>query len=391
MKELAPADTKAIELLCSMIRKFAKYKPSQGKPYELYNILDIVRMIFSMRPYMKLFKFCTNISMVQFAERFSDPLIREVFPMSLADKDMSLIAFVGTMALLHNKGGGFPEGGSLEFSRAIETRFKNLGGKIFYGKKVEKILVNNDTAQGIRLANGEEIMADYVISCADLNNTLYKMLDGKYIDPQHEELFKSAKIFNSSVQVSFGVNMNFTSEPDCIAQIYKLETPIMIGNQNSEWFIVRNYSFDPTLAPEGKTVIECTFMVEDFDYWEKLYIDKEAYKAEKERIATSVTAELEKKYPGFTSAIEVTDVLSPMTYVRFTGNYRGSYMTWVMTPDLMRRHRMVKKSLPGLRNFWLSGMWVQPPGGVPSGAKTSRDILQIICREAKRKFVTSKF
>jgi hypothetical protein len=49
---------------------------------------------------------------------------------------------------------------------------------------------------------------------------------------------------------------------------------------------------------------------------------------------------------------------------------------------------MVKKTLPGLSNFWLSGMWVMPPGGVPTGAKTSRDIIQLICKREKVKFTT---
>jgi len=183
--------------------------------------------------------------------------------------------------------------------------------------------------------------------------------------------------------------MDFSNEPDCVAQVFKLYDPILIGNQKTEWFMVRNYSFDPSLAPKGKTVIESTFMVDDFSYWEKLYTDKTAYKAEKERIAIIISDELEKKYPGFKSKIEVTDVLSPMTYVRYTGNYKGSYMTWVMTPELMKKHRMVKKTLPGLKNFWLSGMWIQPPGGVPTGAKTSRDILQVICRKDKKKFTNT--
>ncbi len=386
MKELSPADTDTIELFCRLIRKFSKFRPPQDQAYELFNFFDIIKMIFKMRPYMKDFNFCSNITMKEFAERFKDPLLREVFPMSLSEKEMSLFALVITMALLNNKAGGFPEGGSLAFARAIEKRLLNLGGKIFYGKKVDKILVKEGKAIGIRLAKGEEIFGDYIISCADLHTTVNKMLEGKYIEPQHDELFRNEKLYTSSVQVSFGVNMDLSGEPDCVAQVYKLDKPLLIGNQESEWLMVRNFNFDPSLAPEGKTVVESTFMVNNFDYWEKLYKDKPAYKAEKERILKLVSEELEKRYPGFISRIEVSDVLSPMTYVRYTGNYRGSYMTWVMTPGLMKRHRMVKKTLPGLENFWLSGMWVQPPGGVPTGAKTSRDVLQIICRKDKKKF-----
>jgi phytoene dehydrogenase-like protein len=143
------------------------------------------------------------------------------------------------------------------------------------------------------------------------------------------------------------------------------------------------------MAPAGKTVMECLLPVNDFNYWEQLYKDKAAYKAEKEKIAAMVADELGKKYPGFKSSIEETDVLSPMTYVRYTGNYKGTFMTWVMTPDLLKRHRMIKKTLPGLDNFWLSGMWIMAPGGVPTGAKTSRDILQFLCRLDRKKFSTT--
>jgi phytoene dehydrogenase-like protein len=386
MKELSPVDSVTIELFCRLIRKFAKFKQPIGKPYELFNFFDIALMIWNMKSYMKDFNFMSQTTIGEFAGRFKDPLLREVLPITLGSKNMSLIALVATMALLHNKAGGFPEGGSLKFARSIEKHLIDLGGKIFYGKRVEKILVRDGKAYGIRLSNGTEIISEYVISCADLHNTVYNMLDGNFVEPQHRELLSSSPILNSSVQVSFGVKMDLTGGPDCVAESFRLETPVMIGNQKTDWFTIHNYSFDPSMAPTGKTVVECLLPVDDFNYWEKLYGDKIAYKAEKEKIATIVADELEKKYPGFISSVEITDVLSPMTYVRYTGNYKGSYMTWVMTPDLMKRHRMIKKTLPGLKNFWQSGMWVMAPGGVPAGAKTSRDILQLICHIDKKKF-----
>jgi phytoene dehydrogenase-like protein len=390
MKELSPGDKKTIEFFCQLIRKFAAFKQPLDKAFELFNFFDVVKMIWSMRLYMKDFNFMSRTTIGEFSMRFKDPFLQEVLPMTLGNKNMSLLALVATLALLNNKAGGFPEGGSLEFARAIEKRLTALGGKVFYGKKVEKIMVKDGRACGIRLVNGTEIISDYVISCSDLHNTVYNMLDGRYIEPQHEELFSSAQILNSSVQVSFGVNMDFSDGPDCVTEAFKLKMPLVIGNQKTDWFAIHNYSFDHTMAPKGKTVVECLIPVNDFNYWEHLFKDKIAYKAEKERIASLVEKELDKKYPGFSNSIEVTDVLSPMTYVRYTGNYNGAYMTWVMTPDLLKRHRMIKKTLPGLKNFWLSGMWVMAPGGVPTGAKTSRDILQIICRLDRKKFITTK-
>jgi len=47
------------------------------------------------------------------------------------------------------------------------------------------------------------------------------------------------------------------------------------------------------------------------------------------------------------------------------------------------------KTLPGLSNFYMAGMWVEPTGGLPSAAKSGRDVIQIICHEDKKKFFTS--
>ena len=151
---------------------------------------------------------------------------------------------------------------------------------------------------------------------------------------------------------------------------------------------IKNFCFDKTLAPPGKSVVESTFVFEDFEYWENLVKDKAAYSTEKEKIAARVAEQIERKYPGFKNAIEVADVATPMTYVRYTGNWKGTYMTWVIPPDKVNKYRMVKKTVPGLDNFWLSGMWVQPPGGVPTGAMTSRDIIQLMCKKDKKRFRT---
>ena len=229
-------------------------------------------------------------------------------------------------------------------------------------------------------------MGDYVISAADLHTTLYQMLEGKHIDPMHEELFRTCKLIPSSVQVSFGVNMDLSSQPEFLGEFWH---PKPIGNHNVDWMMVENYCFDPTMAPPRKSVVKCMLRVEDYEYWEKLATDKEAYRAEKEKVAAAVADELERKYPGFKSAIEVTDVATPMTYVHYTGNWKGTYMTWVITPDKVKKFRLIKKTVPGLDNFWLSGMWVQPPGGTPTGAMTSRAIIQIICRKDKKRFQTS--
>jgi phytoene dehydrogenase-like protein len=183
--------------------------------------------------------------------------------------------------------------------------------------------------------------------------------------------------------------MDLSGEFDALSHSYPLNKPISLDGHIFHRIYVKNYCFDKTMAPAGKSVVEATFSSPDFEYWEKLYEDREAYKKEKERIARETAAALERIYPGFAATVEVADVATPMTYRRYTGNYLGSYMTWIVPPSKVKQYRMVKKTLPGLDNFWLSGMWVQPPGGVPTGPMTSRDIVQLMCKRDGKKFSTS--
>jgi phytoene dehydrogenase-like protein len=138
MLELSPADTDNIKLLCRLIRRFTKFQMPVGKPFELYNVLDIIPLIIKMAPFSKDLNFCNSLTIGEFAARFKDSFLRESIPMLLWEKDYPLLSLVVTFALLHMKAGGFPEGGSLEFAKSIERRYIDLGGKIHYKQRVKK-------------------------------------------------------------------------------------------------------------------------------------------------------------------------------------------------------------------------------------------------------------
>ncbi|HPC39275.1 MAG TPA: NAD(P)/FAD-dependent oxidoreductase [Exilispira sp.] len=386
LKQISPEDSQTIETFCNLIRKFSRFKMPIEKPYELYNFFDILKLIIKMMPYFKDMNFCNGITVGEFAQRFKNPFLREVFPKILSEKDYPLFSLVITLASLHSKDGGFPEGGSLNFAKAIEQKSISLGAKIFYKSKVERILEENGRAIGLQLSDGSKVFGDYIISAADLKTTLYDMLSTKHIDPLHQELFQRCKLLSPMVQVAFGINRQFSSQIESLGEFYKVSS---LKDWNTDWLIVKNYSFDKSLAGPDKSVVLAGFSVDDYEYWEKLYLDKNAYKTEKEKIASTISDELEKIYPGFKDAIEIIDVATPVTYNRYTGNFKGTFMTWIITPDKQQKFRSIPKKVPNLDNFWLSGMWVQPPGGLPSALMSSRQVIQFICHKDKKKFCTS--
>jgi len=74
----------------------------------------------------------------------------------------------------------------------------------------------------------------------------------------------------------------------------------------------------------------------------------------------------------------MTDVSTPATVIRYTGNWKGSMEGWLMTPAT--GFRPLPKDLPGLRRFKMVGQWVMPRG-LPSGLMTARSAIREVCKE----------
>jgi phytoene dehydrogenase-like protein len=128
-------------------------------------------------------------------------------------------------------------------------------------------------------------------------------------------------------------------------------------------------------------------MKSDYGYWKNLAKDKEVYLAKKEEIGSIVGELLEQRFPGITPLIEVTDVATPLTFERYTGNWKGSFEGWLITPDNadVMIHPM-SQTLTDLRNFYMCGQWVEPGGGLPTSIMSAKRLIKKICKEDGLKF-----
>jgi len=125
----------------------------------------------------------------------------------------------------------------------------------------------------------------------------------------------------------------------------------------------------------------------DYDYWKELRQDPKRYKEEKEQIADKVITALDQRFPGLAAQVEMCDVATPMTFEHYTGNWRGGWIGWDPTTETAGIR--MSKTLPGLANFYMAGQWVEPGGGTPIAVMSGRNVTQIICKQDKKKFVTS--
>ncbi|MFX1498011.1 MAG: phytoene desaturase family protein [Promethearchaeota archaeon] len=388
-----PKDGKIINKLIKAIKKCQKMPISIEKPMALFSKLDFVKYIFRMLPYGLFFKKLTSLSLAKFSEEFESPILQEMFREALSpsfgeNPDLPMFNILMTLAMMSQKTVCYPLGGSLGITNSIKKRYLSLGGEIHTNSKVMKILVKNNRAIGIRLENGKEIFADYVISTADGYETIFNMLEGSYISDQLQNYYKEFPLVKPIIQVGLGVEYDFQELPESVAgYTLPVETNITIAEKSIPWLLFQAYIFDSSLAPTGKTFVKA-MIGSNYNYWAELYNSPEEYKKEKNKVAQMVINEIDHHFPGFADGVDMIDVATPVSFYKWTGNQKGAYMGWRVTPDIIMK--LIPNTLPDLSHFYMAGQWVKIGGGLPTAAVAGRDIIQILCDELDQDFITTK-
>jgi phytoene dehydrogenase-like protein len=387
MKELAPEDEKVIREVIKEVRKATRFEIPWEKARELYSPIDGLKFIFRMFPALRFMRKWGKTSTLDLAKRFKNPLLRQALLTYAELADYSTVVILMALAWHHQKNAGYALGGSLEFARAIERRYLDLGGEINYKSRVAKILVEDDKVVGIQLADGHEYRSDIVISAADGRTTIFDMLEGKYINSKIQNYYDNFPLFPPLIQIAIGVNRSFDEIPYLVSGInYPLDEPVTIAGKELKRLGVHIYNYDPSTAPPGKTVLK-VLLNTNYEYWRKLKQDSERYKAKKEQIADKVITLLEQRFSGVAGQVEMRDIATPMTWERYTGNWQASHEGWLMTTKNLNMR--LRKTLPGLKNFYMAGQWVEPGGSLPYVAMSGRNVTQIICKQDKKPFVAT--
>jgi phytoene dehydrogenase-like protein len=375
MTKLAPEDKKKIDRFIRDLRKFIK----NDMPVEF----RMAKLFPTLRALMLFYKYREPVRVL--AAKFKNPVLRDLFVKTFDWGDMCSAFVLWTMALFAKGHGGYPMGGSLPLIGAVEKRYLSLGGKIHFNSRITRIVTEKNSAVGIELEDGSVLKADIIISAADGYSTIFEWLGGRYVNPAIKNIYDTYKPFPPLVFVSLGINGTYPEGPH--SMYFDLARSFRIGPDEIDGLYFKNYSFDPSMAPPGKCVF--TLMIPTgFEYWKVLNEDREAYLAEKKRIGEEVIKGLAQIYPEIPAQVEVVDVATPITFVRYTGNHLGSYEGWLL--DKKALSKKIPQTLPGLENFYMAGHWVSAGGGLPAGLITGRNAIKKICKKKKLKFMTNQ-
>jgi all-trans-retinol 13,14-reductase len=290
-------------------------------------------------------------------------------------------------------GGYYAKGRSQKISDAFVNYIEEHGGKVILNSKVEEILTKDHAAYGVKTDDGKEFTGKVVISNANAHDTFHKML-------KEEEHLKDYLVNMDKLSVSLSCFQIFLGlNKDLIGELGIKDTEIFYSpgyDPENDFKLAHDANVEEGgygmmlydnlykgFSPEGKNTLNI-LALQGYDHWEKFEKDyfsgnKDEYRKEKNRMADVLIKKVEETLlPGLTSAIEIKEIGTPLTNLRYTGNYRGAIYGFDQTLNNSGNTRFPHNT--PVKNLYLSGAWTKPGHGyggvIPSGLECFGEIMK---------------
>ena len=381
-----PEDRPLVHKLAGGVRNMSRFDLPAAA--DKLTLAEGLRLLIGLPGALPIFGKWMKMPIISLLAQIRSPKLRDALA-GLFSEDMGDFPVAGLFMMLGfmaKKSCGYPLGGSLAFSRAIERRYLELGGTISYGSRIDRILVEDGKAVGLAGKKGE-FRGDIVVSAADAHDTVERLLGGAYRSVELDQAFTSYRRFPSLLLLGLGLKGDFSAFPHSYSFPLKLPLLLEDGNLKVSTLGIRFFSFDPGCAPSGKTAAMVMIPTRNDAWWSELRSkDPSAYVAAKEQAKDRILSALEGELPGIALAVEVSDLSTPATFIRYTGNWHGSFEGWLPTVRTMGCR--LPWNLPGLANFHMLGQWLNPGGGLPPCGIDARRLAKRLCKAEGRRFRT---
>ena len=287
---------------------------------------------------------------------------------------------------------GFPRGGMGSVSGALAGALQEHGGEIRINAGVDKIMVKRGKVTGVRLENGEEILADRVVSNVDAKKTFLGLMEP---EDAGEKVVKAAKRYKSrgssgKLHIALNGVPEFTALPKG-SELIKGDFHI-VDNMESyergydEWKdgmwstnpyldILIPTLTDPTMAPPGKHFMTC------FVQYCPAKVKGQDWNADLlKKFGDNVINSIAKYSPNFKDLIEHVEIRSGQVIDNEIGLTDGN----IFQGELSLNQLMFNRPFHGCAQYrgpvnglYLSGSTTHPGGGVMGapGANSAREIL----------------
>lgn len=377
---IAPEDKKEIEKLIKDVRllssvqmpvmdiKGVRVKTKASVP---------ASMMLSMLPALPKMAYYSKYSCKEYAARFQSPALRLLLE-NIISEEYSASGMMFTIATLTSGDGGFPEGGSLAMATRMAKKFLSLGGTIQYKTAVERVSVENGVANGVMI-DGELVQADAVIVTRDTRSAI----DTMFAQPIHEpwaDRMRSDTVPMLNTFVCLGVSADLSHLPE--SMMFRLDQPLFCAGLELNVIGYNNYAGYAGYAPEGCTALTAVVIGDSYEFWKKAR-ENGTYEEEKRIFAETFIEALSAKVPKIRGKVAVWDVATPLTYERYLGSYKGSWMSYMKKGE----SNVVYPCKPdSIKNVYFAGQRLLSPGGLPAALTSGRTAVQHVCLDTDSVF-----
>ena len=254
--------------------------------------------------------------------------------------DLPFTIFSVLMADYVGYGSCIPRKFSHEMSLKMAERAEEMGVQIEYRQHVDKILVRNNRAYGVRTARGDEIHADYVISSAYPNAVYSHMIEPLSAVPEEATRMVNGRRLGLT---AFSVILILDREAEELNihdySIFRgdtMDTDVLydnlagLGPYRYLTCICHNYG-NPDATPPGTCSFSVTVLPR-VDGWKSVSADD--YDAVKHQVARQVIDDM-SAYFGVNLLDHVLEAVieTPMTIAHYTGAWNGCIYGYAHTME----------------------------------------------------------
>jgi len=294
-----------------------------------------------------------------------------------------------------------PDGGSVKYVNWLLQKNKTYGNAIMLNTQATSVLLKNKKAIGITAVNNKisvNILSDYVVSASSLPALYNKLLPRDAITQNTKQKLETSLLYKSGFTVSVALN--------CTAEELVLSEELVLLSKNntsrnehensdpltSKLSIIAPSVRDKTICPKGKGIVTIYMSaeIEKYNYWntkkdtEGQIIRTKAYYKLKKDIAETIIDRVENELiPNFKKNILFFDTASPITYQRYTDNYKGTIMG--QRPGKVNMQNKVASHFTEIDNLLVGGQWAELGGGIPISAQSAMNTALIILRKTNKK------
>jgi prolycopene isomerase len=383
------------EIMRSLVTEMQAVGPGRQPPADLspyptlrtYQGRNVAQVLCELISNEKL-----RLALAQTCNYFSQPYSR-----------ISFIDYIFVFSTFLNYGAVLIRGKAQALSQAFVDVIEENGGAIRFNNGASRILVADGRVRGVVADDGTEIHCPGVVSNADPIHTCLQLIGRDRVPSWYLKQLASLSAGGGVISVYLGLDcsteqlglLNHTTfmmrESDGDLSLHntrefnRLKRGEAFTDLPALGIAIANYSAsDPDYAPPGTTVMSLNAGTYGSSW---LGLSPAEYAETKKMLADQIIGYAERLVPGLRDHIEEMEIGTPLTNIRYTGNYGGSFVGFGETRSIESKRIDTRGPLEGL---YFVGSWVNG-GAIPvctmSGMMAAMSVMEDLSKGGGREAI----